>query len=129
MDYYFESTWNQAHKIHSKGIWLQFYGAFCSDTFVLVNKCGICSFNHLFLIFVWSLVHGNMFICKSKILKFLNDILISFFFFYFFRVTFVFAIAYLSGLHIHRMIYEYGEYTLDITRYLRIIWSRYFFLR
>ena len=23
--------------------------------------------------------------------------------------------AYLSGLHIHRMIYDYGNYTLDIT--------------
>ena len=25
--------------------------------------------------------------------------------------------AYLSGLHIYRMIYDYGNYTLDITRF------------
>ena len=30
------------------------------------------------------------------------------------RFTFVFAMGYLSVLHIHRMIYDYGNYNIDM---------------
>ncbi len=33
-------------------------------------------------------------------------------------ISFVFAMGYLSCMHIYRLIYEYGQYTLDVTGYL-----------